>query len=199
MLARMNRPSPGSGRIELHLPGEVGIWVFVLGDMAIFALFFAAYMVDRSVAVELYNASQQALNRTFGVINTLLLLTSSLFVVSGVSALRAGRARVAQRLLLGAMLCGLGFAVAKVVEYGEKLGQDITPYTNGFYMYYFMLTGIHFLHLTIGMGVLVLMFRAARQRQVTDEGLAFVECGATYWHMVDLLWIVLFPLLYFVR
>lgn len=183
-----------------RMPGEVGIWVFVFGEMAIFALFFAAYMADRSANVELYNESQLALNKFYGVANTLLLLTSSLFVAAGVRQVRmGGGGAVAQRLFAGALLCGAAFAALKFIEYGEKLSEGVTPYSNGFFMYYFMLTGIHLLHVTAGMGVLYFMLRAARADGAVQQRSEFIECGATYWHMVDLVWIVLFPLLYFVR
>lgn len=199
MLAQV-REAPVAIAGGRRVPGEAGIWIFVLGDMAIFALFFAAYMLDRSAAVDLYNASQATLNRMLGAINTLLLLCSSFLVVSGVHALRLNAQGIARNLLTGALVCGLGFGALKVLEYSEKLGQGITPYSNGFYMYYYMLTGIHLLHLTIGIVVLALMIAATRRRAGdAAPGMRFIECGASYWHMVDLLWIVLFPLLYFVR
>lgn len=87
----------------------------------------------------------------------------------------------------------------KLLEWGDKLSAGITPATNDFFMFFFTLTGLHFLHLLIGMVVLGFLVRASRRPLPTPRQLAYVEGGACFWHMVDLLWIVLFPLLYLVR
>jgi len=84
-------------------------------------------------------------------------------------------------------------------EYSEKIGHDITPVTNNFYMFYFMLTGIHFMHVLLGLGVLVFLWLRSRRASITPGDIVLFESGATFWHMVDLLWIVLFPLLYLMK
>ena len=98
--------------------------------------------------------------------------------------------------------------MVKIIEYSEKLSAGITITSNDFYMYYYIFTGLHFLHVLIGMGVLVfLWYRArlaaknslARDTAVIEKDMVLVESGASYWHMVDLLWIVLFPLLYLMK
>jgi nitric oxide reductase NorE protein len=181
-----------------HIPGEPGVWIFILGDMTVFAIFFATYLYYRGQQKALFQAGQHTLVQAYGVINTLLLLTSSLLVVVGVRALRTERSRVASVTFAGAILCGLGFCAMKAVEWGEKLSAGITPATNNFYMYYFVLTGLHFFHLLLGLGVLTFLLRTALRGPLTGRRMAFVEGGACFWHMVDLLWIVLFPLLYLV-
>lgn len=193
--APVEREAP-LARARPHIPGEVGIWVFILGDMAVFGLFFGVFLYERGDQVELFNASQATLNMTFGAVNTLLLLTSSLFVAWGVRMLRERVGRAAPTLFGLAFLCGLAFAVNKVLEYGAKVDADLTPATNDFYMYFFVLTGIHALHLVIGMCVLAFMWRVARRPQARSNDIRAVESGASYWHLVDLLWVVLFPLLY---
>lgn len=192
---RVDTPSPPARRT----PGEEGVWVFILGDMTIFAVVFAAYLYYRGEQAALFRAGQQTLEQSYGVINTLLLLTSSLFVVTGVRALRQGRNAITPWLFTGALFCGLGFTTTKFLEYGEKLRGGVTPATDEFYLYYFVLTGLHFFHLLLGMVVLAFLIRLARRSELTTKQIAFVEGGACYWHMVDLLWIVLFPLLYLVR
>ncbi|HEX4250818.1 MAG TPA: cytochrome c oxidase subunit 3 [Pseudonocardia sp.] len=190
-------------RGQRHLPGEEGTWVFILGDMTVFAVFFATYLYYRGQQRALFIESQHSLVQGYGVTNTLLLLTSSLCVVLGMKAVRRRLAgeptRAAPWLFGGALACGLGFSVMKFVEYGQKLAAGITPATNDFFMYYFILTGLHFFHLILGMGVLVFLIRAGRQASMSARQFAFVEGGACFWHMVDLLWIVLFPLLYLVK
>jgi nitric oxide reductase NorE protein len=179
-----------------HIPGEAGIWVLILGDMTVFALFFGVFMHYRDHAAAVFRHSQATLNQSFGAINMLLLLTSSLFVVLGVQAVRRRARGVAPKLFVLAFVCGLGFSLIKVLEYSAKARHGISLNTNDFYMYYFVLTGIHFFHLLIGMGVLVFLWRLSLKANPTEKHIGYVEAGASYWHMVDLLWIVLFPLIY---
>jgi nitric oxide reductase NorE protein len=189
-------PKPPRAR---HLPGEVGTWVFILGDMSVFALLFGIFIYYRGKQPHLFHDSQLTLHRGFGVANTLLLLTSSLCVVTAVRAVRAGVRKLPQILFSVAFVCGLGFTVNKFLEWGGLLSGGHKPATNNFYMYFFVLTGIHFFHLLIGMGVLVALFVLSRKEQLSERQFAFFEGGACFWHMVDLLWIVLFALLYLVH
>ena len=182
-----------------EIPGEVGIWVFVLGDMFVFGLFFTVFVYYRGLEPELFRSSQATLNQNYGALNTLLLLFSSWFVVLAVIDVREYAGRYARRLLGLAMLCGVGFSIVKFVEYGEKLHAGLGIMTNDFYMYYYIYTGLHFVHVIIGLGVL-LYLRSMVPAGVKSAGeLRIFESGAIYWHMVDLLWIVLFPLLYLLQ
>jgi nitric oxide reductase NorE protein len=192
----MSAPSRSEPERERHLPGEEGTWILIFGDMTVFAFIFVVYTYDRSQNAALFNASQQALNQNFGAINTLVLLSSSLCVALAVRAVRHDLPDLASRLFGGAFLCALGFASLKCLEYGEKLGHGIGPMTNSFYTYYFVLTGLHFFHLLLGMGVLAFLRTLARKPELTKRQFGYLEGGACFWHMVDLLWIVLFPLLY---
>ena len=184
---------------ERHLPGEEGVWIFILGDMLIFGLFFCVFMYYRVQSPELFVESQSSLNQHYGALNTLLLLTSSWFVVLGVQAVRENMGALAGKLFAGAFFCGLGFGVVKFFEYGEKISQGVTLVTNDFFMYYYVFTGIHFLHVIIGMGILIYLWRKSDAVSFVQSDVRNFESGASYWHMVDLLWIVLFPLLYLVK
>jgi len=194
--SRSRTPEPSRRH---HVPGESGIWVFILGDMVVFAIMFATYLYYRGKDVALFNISQLQLNPDFGLVNTLLLLASSLLVVLAVGMVRTGTHRPAQPLILGAMGCGVAFSVLKVIEYSGKLGAGITPQTNQFFMFYFVLTGLHWFHLAIGLAVLGYMYFSARRTALDIKQFAWFEGAGCYWHMVDLLWIVLFPLLYLVN
>jgi nitric oxide reductase NorE protein len=204
-----NVVSPTKGEREPHLPGEEGVWVLIFGDMLLFGVFFATFLYYRGQEPEVFTDSQRTLSVTIGIVNTLLLLTSSLLVVTGVRAIRRGAQKLAPALFIGAILCGAGFGVDKVIEYSAKIADggvvggvhlaSITPATNNFFMYYFILTGLHMFHVIIGMGVLVFMTVQARHPDMTARRFGYVEGGACFWHMVDLLWIVLFPLIYLVR
>jgi nitric oxide reductase NorE protein len=183
-----------------RIPGEPGIWVLLFGDMLVFTVLFAVYLTRRGENRELFAQSQNALNRNFGAINTLVLLTSSVLVVFAVAALRSERWRaLAPRLTLGAFAVGCCFVIIKVVEYHEKIAAGITPSTNEFYMYYFVLTGLHLAHVVIGLAVLLALSRLARNPVPSRTHIAFFEGGGCFWHMVDLLWIVIFPLIFLVR
>jgi len=184
---------------ERRVPGEVGTWVFILGDMTVFAFVFATYLVARAGDTALFTAGQQHLDATVGAVNTLLLLASSLCVVAAVRATARRDARTARLLFGGAMGCGLGFVLNKYVEYSDKLSSGLKPATNDFWTYYYVLTGLHLFHLVVGLAVLAFAIRQAGNPRLTARRYAYVEGGACFWHMVDLLWIVLFPLLYLVR
>jgi len=181
-----------------RLPGEAGVWLFIAADCFMFALFFSSFIYERTKNVALFNESQQALNPTIGAVNTVLLLSASWFVVIAVGAAKRRLRNVLVPCLALAIACGGLFAGAKIFEYREKIAHGMTMLTNDFFMYYFMLTGLHFLHLIIGMIVLTVMLVKA-QTSIEGDYLYYLESSASYWHMVDLLWIMLFPLLYLVR
>jgi len=182
-----------------RLPGVPGVWVFVGADLMFFGLFFISFMYERSKDVALFERSRHALDIDFGGINTLILLTSSWFVVMALQAARRDRLQHAATLLAMAIGCGITFGVLKVIEYSGKLSAGISMLTNDFYMFYFILTGIHFGHVIGGTVVLMILFNKTRGGDYGSHNMVGLESGATYWHMVDLLWIFLFPLLYLVR
>lgn len=182
-----------------RVPGEEGVWIFILGDICVFAVFFTYYLVQRGKHVDLFDVSQSTLNKNFGAVNTIFLLISSLFVVLAVRAMRVADRLLAQRLIAAAFLCGVAFIVVKVFEYSERIAAHQIPTTNGFYLLYFVLTGLHLFHLILGLGVLTALYFLARRVELSKHQWAFFEGGACFWHMVDLLWLVLFPLLFLVR
>jgi nitric oxide reductase NorE protein len=186
-------------RAERRLPGVEGVWAFVFADMTMFAVMFVSFMLDRHKNPALFEKSRRALNLDFGGINTLILLTSSMLVVLAIDALKHGRPRLAPRFLALAMGCGFAFTVSKGFEYVEKFNAGITLQTNEFFMYYFILTGMHLVHVIAGNVVLAVLWSKSRFAPAGGGSLKLYESGATYWHMVDLLWVCLFPLLYLVR
>jgi len=194
MSATIERREPAA-----HLPGETGVWVFIMGDMLMFAAFFVTFMYYRAADEALYAESQRTLNQHLGVLNTFLMLTSSWFVASAMRAARADLPDLVRRLVVGAFLCGLGFVAVKFFEYREKILAGFTLTTNDFYMYYYVFTGLHLMHVLLGMGVLAWMRRVARGPSLDADGVNALESGASFWHMVDILWIVLFALLYLVK
>lgn len=181
-----------------HVPGEPGVWIFLFGDMVVFGVFFATFMYQRAQAPKLFDESRHTLSLNIGLTNTLILLTSSLFVVTAVRAIRRAQRQAAQVLLAGALVGGLAFVGFKAIEYTAKVSQGHVPTQNNFYLYFFILSGLHLFHVLIGLVVLVLLLTQARRTELNSTRMALVEGGACFWHLVDLLWIVLFPLLYLV-
>jgi nitric oxide reductase NorE protein len=180
-----------------HLPGDRSIWVFVLGDLVIFGGYFLIFMIYRSQERQLFLESQQHLSLTVGVVNTLVLLASSWFVATSVQSTRTGDYQRALGLTLAGGACGVLFLAIKAYEWTSKSIQGYTFPSNDFFMFYYLLTGVHLFHVALGLvflGVTVVELRKPHLRRVS-----LVETGATYWHMVDLLWIVIFALLYVMR
>ncbi|NBY10940.1 MAG: cytochrome c oxidase subunit 3 family protein [Sphingobacteriia bacterium] len=177
-------------------PGTDGIWTFVFIDMIVFSLFFIVYLSERLRLPDVFAASQARLDPNFGLVNTLVLLTSSLFMAEAVAAARTGNAaRVKTRLAL-TLGCGAMFAVSKITEYSEKFAAGITPVTNSFYSFYFLLTMIHFLHVLVGMMFIAHCLSRARVETGQPGFSPKLENTGLFWHFVDLLWLFLFPLLY---
>jgi nitric oxide reductase NorE protein len=187
------------GALPRHVPGEAGVWVVILGELTLFAALFSAYLWAQGRAPGEFEASQTHLHQGRALFNTLLLLTGSLCVALGVQAARDGRLPFARRLLLAASASGVTFGLVKVVEYRDLLAEGFTPATNDFFMYYFVLTGLHLLHLVIGIGVLTFLASLVGRANFSGRRLGYLEGGGCFWHMVDIVWIVLFPLLYLVR
>ncbi|MDZ7883177.1 MAG: cytochrome c oxidase subunit 3 [Mycobacterium sp.] len=186
-----------SSGLYKHIPGESSMWFFVIGDLIIFGAYFVAYMYYRGQQPALFLESQARLNLDIGAANTLLLLTSSLFVALGTSAARAGKTSDGLRLFGIALALGVAFPVLKLFEYVPEIVAGITPGTNLFFMYYFVMTGLHLCHVMLGLVILSFVIRNLRGPAAPN--ISFVETAATYWHMVDLLWLVLFALLYVMR
>ncbi len=179
-----------------HIPGEEGLWVFIGGDLMVFAAFFITFAVYWRQDTAVFQASSAMLDKRIGLANTLLLLTSSWFVAQAVSAVRAGAGKRARSLLIGAIALGAGFVVLKGFEYSAKIAAGITLNTNTFFINYYMFTAIHLLHVLIGLGALTFIVRRFQPDGSLTGGVALIEGGGAFWHLVDLLWLVLFALLY---
>jgi nitric oxide reductase NorE protein len=182
-----------------RLPGVEGVWVFIGADAVIFGILFLTFMQDRLKNPALFEATRHTLNMNLGGIDTLILLTSSWSVALAVQAMKRDQIDREPRLLLGGAVTGLMFMVSKSVEYFQKFAHGITPGTNPFYMWYFTLTGIHLAHVVAGTSLLTYLWVRSRRGTYDHLHRAVPESVASYWHLVDLLWVVLFPLLYLMR
>ena len=186
-------------RIEKYPPGDLAIWVFILAELGAFAAFFGAYAFTRMRHVDMFNHYQQTLDTTAALINTIALITSSYFVVRAVVAIREDDAKRCVRWLMAALLMGAVFLVVKSNEYVHHIEEGIRLSTNTFYMFYLSLTFFHFMHVIMGMVILAAIAFKARRGSYSARQHTGVETGASYWHMVDLVWLILFPLVYVMR
>jgi len=180
-------------------PGDLAIWIFILAELLVFAIFFAAYAFARSGQVELFNHYQATLNRDTALVNTLALLTSSYFVVRGVVAAREGNNALCARWLWAAVAMGGLFLVVKASEYADHFAAGVSLSSNTFYMFYLSLTFFHFMHVILGMVILAAVAVKAGRGGYSPDDHTGVETGASYWHMVDMVWLILFPLVYVMR
>ncbi len=181
------------------LPGDFAIWVFIFAELTLFGVLFTAYAFARASHIQLFDAEQRLLDRQTALINTLLLITSSYAVVRAVLAIRADQRRNCVRWLLAAMGLGGGFLVLKVREFAHDATLGITISHNLFDMFYLSLTFFHFMHVILGMVILAAVAFRAHGGHYSASSHAGVETGGAYWHMVDLLWVILFALVYVIH
>ncbi len=176
------------------LPGETGLWVFIFFDLMTFALFFTLAAIDLHGAPAVFAAGKASLDLTIGAVNTLVLLTGSWAVAMGTRVAVDGRK--VSHWLTGAALSGALFLALKALEYLDILGGGHAFTENPFYTWYFFLTAYHALHVTVGIVLLAVVASRYRQGQTPDHRL--VEAAGCYWHLVDLLWIGIFLILYLI-
>lgn len=182
-----------------RLPGAEGLWVFLGADAVVFALLFGLFSQARQADPALFEASRRTLDVDLGGLNTLILLTSSWLVVLAIRALGRDELDRVPRLVLAGAATGALFVVSKAVEYVGAFAGGLTPVTNPFFMWYFVLTGMHLLHVLLGLAALSSFWVGARARRYGSGNRVVPECVASFWHLVDLLWILIFPLLYLQR
>ena len=187
-----------AARIERHDENPLdGIWIFIVGDLFIFGSYFVTYALWRHWYSEEFIASQQVLSQGFGIFNTLVLLASSWFVAAAIRAQRAGDYDAAGRLTLLTMGWGLTFVVSKLTEWVIKIREGYTFTSDMFFQFYYFMTGVHILHVLFGMLALLRLYVEVKDPVCRNNDTA--ESCAAFWHMVDLLWLVIFALMYLMR
>lgn len=182
-----------------RVPGEEGVWVFVLGDMTVFALFFCTFMYSRGLNRARFAVDHSNLVVGLGAVNTLLLLSSSWLVALGVTRVMNGAHPGARPLFGGALCCGVGFVAVKAVEWVRLFTEGKGVGSGEYFSYYFMFTGIHLGHVVIGLVVLARLVALTSKPEIDAARLRLCETGGIFWHMVDLLWVVLFALFYLLK
>lgn len=177
---------------------KLGMWLFLGTEILLFGGLFAAYAIFRAKYPEMFMEQHLELNKKMGAVNTCILIFSSLTMAMGVSAIQRGKQKATAILLLITILCGLGFGVVKYFEYSAKFHHHIYPDTSIFFSLYFLMTGLHMLHVFVGLLILATLLILTMKGKFNENYSTPVEVGGLYWHLVDLIWIYLFPLLYLI-
>ena len=178
------------------------IWIFILMDCSSFGMLFLVFMIERMHQVALFDQSSHHLNAALGFFNACVLITSSWFVARANVFGREGQFDAARRQLWIGMAIAAIFAVVKIFEYYVKVSAGITVKTNEFFLFYYALTGIHLVHYLGGMVILGILAQGPSpflpEAEAKPHYLRWLEGGSLYWHMVDLLWIFIFSILYLI-
>jgi nitric oxide reductase NorE protein len=188
----------GEGADEVdHFPGEPDIWLFVVFETLVFTSYFAIYLYSRTQHEQAFLEAQSALTLWLGIIETILLLTSSWAIARCVLHTRDGRYDAARQAAVVTTGLGTTFLALKVVEWVHLIRGGHTFTSSDFMQHFFFLTGIHAVHLLFGFLVLGVIIHQLSDRQRCSRRV--IETCSTYWHTIDLFWVVIFAMLYIVR
>jgi len=174
-----------------ELPGDFMMWVLIASELLVFGAALLAFLGVRATDPVGFAADQALLDRTAGAVNTIVLVTSGLFAALAVTAREKGDRLAARGWLLAASFLGLVFLAVKGVEYWGKAQAGIGIESSPFFTFYFLITGFHAAHVVAGVGILGLVALYDSHRNM--------ETAAAFWHMVDLVWVLLFPIIYLMR
>jgi cytochrome c oxidase subunit 3 len=211
-------PGPGEPTLAHHFETQsqqdgavrLGMWLFLGTEVLLFAGLFLGYSVYRNFYHEAFREASRHLSLALGTTNTIVLITSSLSVALGYHAIKHGKTKLAAGMLVFTILCALAFLGIKATEYAEKFREgalpgkwyhfsEITaPGANLYYTVYFLATGLHAFHVIVGMSVLLWVLKGVVKGKYGPHNYVAFELGGLYWHLVDLVWIFLFPLLYLI-
>jgi cytochrome c oxidase subunit 3 len=188
----------------------LGMWVFLATEVLFFGGLFATYAIYRAWYPEAFAAASHELDVALGTINTVVLITSSLTMALAVHAAQLGQRKLVLLFLAATMILGAVFLGIKSVEYYHKFVEHHVPgpgfqfqrehfrHAQLFFSLYFIMTGLHALHMVIGIGIMLVMFWWSWRGTITVEYYSPIEISGLYWHFVDIVWIFLFPLLYLI-
>jgi cytochrome c oxidase subunit III len=189
---------------------RLGMWLFLATEVLLFAGLFLGYTVYRHFYHEAFHEASRHLDLWAGATNTVVLITSSLTVALAYWAIKQDRQKLCAGLLIFTILCACAFLVIKGIEYHHKFEEgalpgawyhfsEVTaPGANLYYTIYFLSTGLHAFHVIVGMSVLIWVLARVMKGHFSSSYFVPVELGGLYWHLVDLFWIFLFPLLYLI-
>ncbi|MCY1720393.1 cytochrome c oxidase subunit 3 family protein [Prolixibacteraceae bacterium Z1-6] len=188
---------------------KIGMWLFIFTELLLFGGLFLVYSVYRYMNPDAFHMAAVELNTTIGAFNTVILLVSSMTIAMSTSALQKGQKNLTIGLVVITFLIGIGFLVNKWFEWGVKFDHGIWPGSEHmienmsqgeilFFGLYFVMTGLHALHIIVGLVVMGFAIRGVANGKVNPDRPSMLENAGLYWHLVDLIWIFLFPLFYLI-
>ena len=191
-----------------HAGGRVGIWLFISTEIILFGGLFLLYSMYRLKNPADFHAGSLELNRVLGTLNTVILLTSSLSVACAIAVLGKGRIVASALCVAATIACAFGFLIVKAFEWTAKFHHGLYPNApvllslskgqNLFFGLYYMMTGLHAVHVIVGIGVLSVMLVRVLRGTITPANPTYLVNSGLYWHLVDIIWIFLFPLFYLI-
>lgn len=197
---------------EVHrddVGARMGMWLFLFTELLLFGGLFLVYAVYRHEYIDQFKVAAMALNTTVGALNTIILLTSSLTVALSIAALQKGNKKLSIMLLVMTNILAFAFMINKYFEWSEKIHHGIYPGSEHllnlpdgqilFYGLYYIMTGLHGLHVIIGLVFLTIVMGFIITGSVNKDSYVKLENAGLYWHLVDLIWIFLFPLFYLIH
>jgi cytochrome c oxidase subunit 3 len=188
---------------------KIGMWLFIFTELLLFGGLFIVYSVYRYMNPDAFHLAAEELDTFIGALNTVILLISSMTMAMATTALQKGHKKVAIGLVVVTFIIGLIFLVNKYFEWGTKFSHGIWPGSEQmidqmsqgeilFFGLYFVMTGLHALHIIIGLAIMVFAIRGINNGKVNPERPSLLDNCGLYWHLVDLIWIFLFPLFYLI-
>jgi cytochrome c oxidase subunit 3 len=189
-----------------YVGAKLGMWIFIFTELVLFGGLFVAYGMYRAIHAHDFHHAAHELNVTLGVVNTLVLLTSSLTMVLAITAIRLQRKGQSLLFLGATILLGCTFLVNKFFEWSAKIHHGLYPGSEQlmarppgerlFFGLYYGMTGLHGLHVTVGVVLLSIMYVLLRRDRIRHDSFSALENSGLYWHLVDVIWIFLLPLFY---
>lgn len=189
---------------------KLGLWLFLVTEILLFGALFVAYIIYRGMYPEMFHEAASQLNKWMGGLNTLVLICSSVTMAFAIDKTKHNDSKSANRYLFMTIVFAACFMVIKYFEYSHKIHVGLLPgglyHFEGlihpkapiFFSLYFMMTGLHGIHVLAGMFILGWVLKRSRRGEFSSDYYTPVELGGIYWHLVDLIWIYLFPLLYLI-
>ena len=178
-------------------PGGILLWIVIFLELFTFGMALIAMVYYSKEEPEVFHNSRLLLNTTFGAVNTVFLLTSGFFMAKSVESFKENKFKKTASFLKWTMLGGLLFLVLKSVEYYFKIDGGYTMNYNTFFSFYWMLTLFHVIHVIVGLVILLSIYVGLKKEKITTSVEDF-EASAAFWHMCDLIWLLLFPVIYLI-
>lgn len=214
---------PGAAPVAHHFrnanhqfnTAKLGMWVFMVQEILFFSALFVAFFIFQAKYFDDFHEASKELDWILGAVNTVILIASSFTVARAISNAQRGNTEGVLENIIFTIICSLGFLIVKAIEYSSKVSHGLFPFdiwglswnpeaypdhpqARLFFVLYFCMTGLHALHVVVGAGLFVWLYRRAKRGEFGPQYYTPLELTGLYWHFVDLVWIYLFPLLYLV-